>query len=236
MTLQHKGGAGKSFAANCIAQYYCSCGRTVRVVDADPSNKSLAAYKALGVVPLDIMAPNNTVDSRKFDDMIDDIIRTESDFVVDNGATNYLPFMAYLVDNSVADVLAAHGRELVIHVPIVGAEAKMETLQGFDDIASNIGEKAQIVVWLNEAIKGVITFDDKNFEDTKAYAEHKAQITSIIRVPYHVSELFAQDMDALLTKKQTFAEAIKGTEFRLMAKQRLKQVQREIFEQLALAI
>jgi hypothetical protein len=182
------------------------------------------------------MAANNTVDSRKFDDMMDDIIATPSDFVIDNGATNYLPFMAYLVENSVADVLTEHGRELVIHVPIVGAEAKMETLQGFDDIASNIGQNAKIVIWLIEAIKGVILFDGKEFEATKAYEAHRANINAIIRVPHHTSELFARDMDELLSKKMTFSEAIGSTEFRLVAKQRLRQMQREIFQQVALAI
>lgn len=236
MTLQHKGGVGKSFVANCIAQYYASKGRPIKVIDADPSNKSLAAYKALSVVALDIMAANNTVDSRKFDDMMDDIIGSASDFVIDNGATNFLPFMAYLVENRVTDVLAEHGRELMIHVPIVGAEARMETLQGFDDIASNIGQNAKVVVWLMEAIKGVILFDGKDFEATKAYAAHQAKIHTLIRVPHHTSELFAQDMDELLSKKLTFAEAINGTDFRLMARQRLRQMQREIFDQVALAI
>jgi len=40
----------------------------------------------------------------------------------------------------------------------------------------------------------------------------------------------------VLSKKMTFSEAIGGTEFRLMAKQRLRQMQREIFQQVALAI
>ena len=236
MTMQHKGGVTKSFIANCIAQYYVSKGRPIKVIDADPSNKSLAAYKALPVVALDIMNANNNVDSRKFDDLIESIITTESDYVVDNGATNFLPFMAYLVDNRVAEVLAENGRELVLHVPIVGGEAMMETMLGFRDIASNVGEKAKIVVWLNEAVKGVIQPGGKDFEETQVYQDHKSRIAGLIRVPQHSSELFAQDMDELLTKKLTFAEAIEGPDFRLMAKQRLKQIQREIFDQIAIAV
>src|ERR1700688_2336763 len=97
MTMQHKGGVTKSFCANCIAQYYVAKGRSIKVIDADPSNKSLAAYRSLGVVALDIMSENNNVDSRKFDDLIETIITTDNNYVVDNGATNFLPFMAYLV-------------------------------------------------------------------------------------------------------------------------------------------
>jgi hypothetical protein len=236
MTLQHKGGVGKSFAANCIAQFYQHENRPAKVIDADPSNKSLAAYKALKAQPLDIMTEDNTVDSRVFDDIIDDIISSDMDFVIDNGATNFLPFMAYIVQNSLAEVLSENGRDLVAHVPIVAAEAMMETIQGFDDIASNLGDRAKIVLWLNEALKGEIRPIDKEFEELPVYKNHKANIAAIVRVPRHKSELFAQDMDQLLSLKMTFNEAMQSPDFRLMAKQRLKQIQREIFDQLAIAV
>ncbi len=236
MTLQHKGGVGKSFAANCITQFYQHENRPVKVIDADPSNKSLAAYKGLNVQAVDIMTEDNTVNSRAFDDIIDQIISSDLDFVIDNGATNFLPFMAYIVQNNLAEVLAENGRDLVAHVPIVAAEAMMETLQGFDDIASNLGRSAKLVLWLNEALKGEIRPQNREFEDLGVYKNHKANVAAIVRVPRHKSELFAQDMDQLLTLKMTFDEAMQSPEFRVMAKQRLKQIQREIFDQLALAV
>jgi hypothetical protein len=52
--------------------------------------------------------------------------------------------MAYLVDDRVSEVLSENGIELVVHVPIVGAEAMMETIQGFNDIATNIGGQTKI--------------------------------------------------------------------------------------------
>jgi hypothetical protein len=185
---------------------------------------------------LDIKTANNTVNSCAFDDIIDDIISADRDFVIENGATNFLPFMAYLVDNNLPEVLSENGRELVVRVPVVGAEAMMEIIQGFNDIATNIGGHAKIVVWLNEALKGVIQPSGKDFEQIQAYINYKDKITAIVRVPYHTSELFAQDMDQLLTRKMTFDEAQQSADFRLMAKQRLKQIQREIFDQLAIAI
>ena len=72
--------------------------------------------------------------------------------------------MAYLVDNNVAEVLSENGRDLVVHVPIVGAEAMLETIQGFDDIARNLGGRARMIVWLNEALKGPIQPGGKEFE------------------------------------------------------------------------
>ena len=236
MTLQHKGGVGKSFVANCVAQYYLRENRPAKIIDADPSNKSLAAYKALNADALDIMTANNTINSRAFDDIIDHIVSCDQDFVIDNGATNFLPFMAYLVDNGVPDVLFENGRDLVVHVPIVGAEAMMETIQGFDDIAANLGGPTKLIIWLNEALKGEIKPGGKDFEEIQTYKTHREKIAAIVRVPYHTSELFAKDMDQLLTRKITFDEAQTSPDFRLMAKQRLKQIQREIFDQLAIAI
>jgi hypothetical protein len=145
MSLQHKGGSTKSFTANVIAQFYQSKGRPVIVLDADPSNKTLMAYAGLGAKPVEIMADNNTIAPRLFDDLLEQFLATESDFVVDNGAANFPPFMNYMVENAVPAVLAEAGRRLVLHVPIVGGEAMEETMQGFANIA---------VLWLNEAVKG----------------------------------------------------------------------------------
>jgi hypothetical protein len=156
--------------------------------------------------------------------------------VIDNGATNFLPFMAYIVQSNLAEILSENGRDLVAHVPIVAAEAMMETIQGLDDIAANLGESAKIVPWLNEALKGEIRPLNRDFEDLAVYKTHKARMAAIVRVPRHKSELFGQDMDQLLSLKMTFDEAMQSPEFRLMAKQRLKQIQREIFDQLALAV
>jgi hypothetical protein len=236
MTLQHKGGVTKSFCANCLAQFYQATGRAVAVLDADPSNKSLAAYKALNVRSVDILCESNSIDSRKFDDIVESFIVEETDFIVDNGATNFLAFMSYLVSNNVSSILSEAGRRLILHIPIVGGEALNETMSGFDDIAGNLGADAKLVIWLNEAVKGVITFDGKEFEDSRAYDRHKTKILGLIRVPHHTSELFARDMEVILSKKLTFSEAIGNPEIRLMSKQRLKQMQREIFDQIAVVV
>ena len=236
MTLQHKGGVTKSFCANCLAQYYQATGRVASVLDADPTNKTLAAYKALNVRSVDIMKDDNNIDTRKFDDLIEAFVTEDNDFIVDNGATNFLPFISYLVANSAASILADNGRRLVLHIPLVGGEALNETMVGFDDIAKAFATDVQIVVWLNEAAKGVISLNGKNFEESRSYERNKGKILGLIRVPYHTSELFGQDMETILSKKLTFAQAIESPDTRLMSKQRLKQMQREIFEQISAVI
>jgi hypothetical protein len=236
MSLQHKGGSTKSFTANVIAQFYQSKRRPVIVLDADPSHKTLMAYDGLGAKPIEIMADNNTIAPRLFDDLLEQFLSTESDFVVDNGAANFPPFMNYMVENAVPAVLAEAGRRLVLHVPIVGGEAMEETMQGFANIADHVDSNVSIVLWLNEAVKGPITANGKEFEESKVYQQHRAKVGGIVRVPHHSAETFGADMEQLLKGRMTFEEGIASPNFRLMAKQRLKQMQREIFEQVAVVI
>jgi len=49
LSLQGKGGVGKSLVASLLAQYFKQRkGMTVRCIDADPVNQTLAQYKELG--------------------------------------------------------------------------------------------------------------------------------------------------------------------------------------------
>jgi hypothetical protein len=236
MSLQHKGGSTKSFTANVIAQFYKDKQRSVVVLDADPSNKTLMAYGGIGALPAQIMADNNTIDPRKFDDLLEQFLSTESDFIVDNGAANFPPFMNYMIENAVPTVLAEAGRKLVLHVPIIGGEAMEETMQGFANIAGHFENDISIILWLNEAVKGPITMNGKEFEDSKVYQLHKSKVSGIVRIPHHSAETFGADMEQLLRSRMTFKEGIESDSFRLMAKQRLKQMQREIFDQVLLVV
>src|SRR5262245_54180498 len=67
LSLQGKGGAGKSLAASLLAQYFKHRkGIGVRCIDADPVNQTLAQYKGLGAERLDLMR-EGSVDQRAFD-------------------------------------------------------------------------------------------------------------------------------------------------------------------------
>ena len=46
LTLQGKGGVGKSLVAAVLAQYLKSAGRDVRCIDTDPVNRTFAQYAA----------------------------------------------------------------------------------------------------------------------------------------------------------------------------------------------
>lgn len=123
----------------------------------------------------------------------------------------------------------------MIHSVITGGQALLDTLAGFDQLARQLPEEAEILVWLNEYF-GDIATDGKTFEDMKVYTKHQDRITGLLHIPRQIHDTFGKDVEGMLDRKLTFEEAIASPEFGLMAKQRLAMVKRHIFEQLALVI
>ena len=55
LSLQGKGGVGKSLVASILAQYFNARGKAVRCVDTEPVNRTLFQYKALNVNRLELL-------------------------------------------------------------------------------------------------------------------------------------------------------------------------------------
>ena len=66
ISLQGKGGVGKSLISAILSQYLLSKGLDVRCVDADPVNQTLSEYEALEVSCLNLLKAGS-VDQREFD-------------------------------------------------------------------------------------------------------------------------------------------------------------------------
>jgi CO dehydrogenase nickel-insertion accessory protein CooC1 len=86
LSLQGKGGVGKSLVASILAQYLLQRGKTVRCIDTDPVNKTLSQYRGLPTEQLKLLREGG-VDQRGFDSLMEQLLTDESSvFVVDNGA------------------------------------------------------------------------------------------------------------------------------------------------------
>ncbi len=68
LSLQGKGGVGKSLVASILAQYFLSRSRVVNCIDTDPVNGTLSQYAALGAQRLKLLLRDGSIDSRSFDD------------------------------------------------------------------------------------------------------------------------------------------------------------------------
>jgi hypothetical protein len=127
-------------------------------------------------------------------------------------------------------MLSDAGRKLYVHTIITGGQALGDTLKGFKSLADSSAER-NIVVWLNEYF-GVIERDGKTFTDMQAYKESESKVFGLVRIPKRNPDTFGRDVEEVITRKRTFEDAIRNGTATVMSKQRLKMVQRDLFEQL----
>ena len=76
LSLQGKGGVGKSLIASFIAQFYKDHGVRAICVDTDPVNQTFSQYAALGAQHLQLM-DGNQIDRRRFDALVEDILAND---------------------------------------------------------------------------------------------------------------------------------------------------------------
>ncbi len=228
-TLQGKGGVGKTLVANMLAQHQKSKNVKLVCIDTDPVNRSFFNYKSLEVEYFNIIK-NDNVDQALFDNLIEHIIeKSDCDFIIDNGASGFIPLTRYMIENDVIELLRDHSIDVNLHSVITGGESMKDTLIGLSTLLENMPD-AHIYVWLNEFF-GPIVSGDKTFADMKIYKDFKTRIKGVVLIP-HKGELFTKDMQYILTEKLTFEDALASGDVRVMAKSRLKKLQKTIFDNL----
>jgi hypothetical protein len=231
LTLQGKGGVGKSLVASVLAQYLRYSGRKVQCIDTDPVNRTFAQYSALAADRLCLRDEYNRIDQRSFDALMERfLIEDGATFVVDNGASTFLPLWHYLLENRALDYLRQHGRRVFVHTVITGGQALVDTLNGFHELAQTTQER-NIVVWVNEYF-GRVEAEGKKFAEMAAYRENADKVCGAVIFTKRNQDTFGRDLEEMISAKLTFDEAIAAAKLPIMAKQRLKVVQRDLFEQL----
>jgi len=228
--LQGKGGVGKSLIASIIAQYMKGQYPEVICLDTDPVNQTFSSYRELGAEFVPILV-GSKIDERKFDGMMEQILTAESgSFVIDNGASTFIPLTSYMAENNVIEVLEEAGYEVFFHTVVTGGQAIVDTMNGFKELAE-ITKSKNIVVWLNEYF-GSVEYNGKTFVEMKAYKELESRVRGIVVIHKRNPDTFGKDIDEMTARKLVFSQAIADPSFSLMAKQRLKTVQKDIFAQI----
>jgi hypothetical protein len=229
LSLQGKGGVGKSLIASILAQYFRQKGRDVQCIDTDPVNQTLAQYRALRAQHLELLQ-DGQVDQRRFDVLLERILTEEAVFVVDSGASTFIPLWNYLLENDVMQVLRQSRKRLYVHTVVTGGQALLDTLKGFRSLAESTSDR-NLIVWINEYF-GRVEYAGKSFEQMQAYELSKEKVFGSVQITKRNNDTFGRDIHDVITSKLTFDEAIRDGAFSLMAKQRLRVVQRDLFEQI----
>lgn len=227
ITLQGKGGIGKSFVNTLLMQYYVQRGVPVQGFDTDPVNQTLAGFKKLPVKIMKLAERDDEINPRYFDALIEDLVALPEDgvAVIDNGSSSFLPLLSYLIESQVLEMLTDAGHSVRLQSIITGGQPLEDTIKGLDRVLRSI-PGIPTVVWLNP-YNGLIERRDpgtapKGFEDFKIYKTHKDRIHSLIKIPPVRQSTFGEDIKAMMAAHLTFDEAVASETFNIMARQRLK--------------
>jgi hypothetical protein len=208
-------------------------GRSPVCFDTDPLNASLTGIKSLGATGVRLLE-EDVINAEAVDGLIERILTTDSEIVVDNGAASFAPMSRYLVENNIAELIEAAGKRVVIHTVIVGGGNTLDTAKGLEAILESFPPSVKVVVWLNDYFGPVE--QGTSFTDWPIYDRYRDRISGIVHLPVQ-SQQFGLNISQMLSRKLTFAEALADTAtFMTVPRQRLTMFRRSIWEQLAAVV
>ena len=226
---QGKGGVGKTIISAMLAHYFKDKGLPVTCIDTDAVNQTFSLYKSLKPQNINLFQEEQ-VDAAAFDSVIEQMVTTENNFVVDNGASSFVPLAEYITENQIIDLLNDHGKVVYFHIPVTGGPAQLDTLSGMRGLISSLSQNANFVIWENRFF-GDIHEGGKSFKDMSVYQQTAERIDQVISFGQN-KKFFLSDFSKMHKEKLSFDEAISSGKFPIMSKQRLKMLQREIYVQL----
>jgi hypothetical protein len=229
LTLTGKGGVGKSWVSAALANYLRNIDVPLYAADTDPSNPTFASVKYFGAQHINIMTESMNIDRSRFDELIEALISHEGNCVVDNGSSSFLPMMAYMLENDVLQFLASHGKTVYVHAVLVGGEGLDETLRCIGTLI-NAGVP-NLVVWENE-FYGPVIRNGKTFVESDVYKKNRDRFAGVIRIAGRSHDTFGKDLSLMGVSRLSFTEAVTSSAFKMMSRQRLSTVWRDIESQL----
>lgn len=232
--LNSKGGVGKSLISIFNVQHKVAKGERVLCFDADATTATFSGFTSLGVKRIELR-DGMTINERNLDGIMDPLLQEPAHIILDTGASTYTVFANYLIENDVLSTIRAYGKRAIVHAIVVGGATLIETLNDLDDLAEQLPQEVVLIVWKNEHF-GPIELDGKTFEQMEVYQKHRQRIHAIIHLPQRTAATFGADIAEMMKRQLTFAEAIAHPDTKLMAKQRLKLVRDDIFNQLSAAL
>jgi hypothetical protein len=230
--LQGKGGVGKTVAALMLSQCIEEKGEPVICADTDPVNASLSSLSSMNPERVSIFA-GKKVDTRALDLFTEKLLTEDAHFVVDNGASSFVPVSQYLIENDVAGMMTEAGRQPVVHVVVTGGPAMLDTMKGLASIVRDFPPSVRVVVWLNEYFGPIVNASGRPFEELPAYADNRDRIFAIVRLPM-LSEEATSDLRDMLSRRLTFTQALapENTDILRVQKSRLFKIRQAVWPQI----
>jgi hypothetical protein len=199
ITLQAKGGVGKSYVYSILAQYLREAGQPVRCIDTDTTNPTLLKYKPLQAEYLRL-SKDHVINPRALDRLVETVSGADAEtrFVVDVGSNGFQTLMAYEVENGVFDLLTELGSQVIINAVVAGGPDAAETLSGTRATLEHA--RAPTLLWLNEHL-GPLEHKGKAIADLDLFQSHADRLIGSVTLYPHTAATFGKDVENML--KQT---------------------------------
>lgn len=229
--LQGKGGIGKTLVSTILSQWMAGQDeRPLRCFDTDQENPTFSRYKAMNVRHVPVMTDTRTIDPKRFDALMIDLLEEEGNCVIDNGANTFSPLMAYLLENDCFDMLKDAGRKVYIHVIVGGGDTLHDTATGFTTTAK--ATNVPLVLWENQHFGLLQSASGKQFTESLTYSDHADRVVGRVVLTQRNADTFGADIKKMNIARLTMEEVRASDKFNVMEKQRIKVVFRDLFEQL----
>jgi hypothetical protein len=116
-------------------------------LDADPVNSSLHGIAALKAEPVNLFVDgSDEADLHALDAMMERLLTEKADIVIDNGASSLMALSRYLIQGGVADAIQGAGKKLIVHTLVAGGVELLQTVRGFDSIASQFPQSVDLAL------------------------------------------------------------------------------------------
>ena len=146
------------------------------------------------------------------------------------GASTFIPLWNYMLENNAVAMLRESRRRLFVHCVITGGQALADTLTGFARLAQTTSDR-NIVLWVNEYF-GRVEHEGRGLQELPVFVENSSKVFGCVVIPRRNQDTFGRDVEEVIARKWTLQEAIESAAMPIMVRQRLRVVQRELFEQL----
>jgi len=228
ITLQGKGGVGKSFLTAAFAQWLVDREHRVACVDTDTLNPTLLQYAPLKATHLKL-SREHVIDPRALDALVGIVTAApaEAQVVVDVGSNGFETLMAYEVENQLFALLAELGHRVVVQTVIAGGADAEETVKG--TMALLTATAVPVVLWLNEHL-GPLEVGGQPILKARFLHEAKERLLGTVLLPARTRATFGKDTEEMLRQRLTFAQAI--AQFDLMPRTRIQRIRDELWAQL----
>lgn len=233
MTLQSKGGIGKSHVARILCEYFSEA----EAFDLDDQNQTLSGIEALQASLVETGgAGSATIKVEALDELWSRLVESDANnIVIDSAAHIYMPLLYFMEDSDATEILRSCGFETWFHLIACGGTEQKETLKDIDRLIDRWGARVHFLLWDNDYHGPIIAGDDRSergLVNTVVYKTRWAnRVDGVVQLERPQS-LYQRDVEQVLAAGATFREIAENDVTPITRRSRLLRVWKAIASQL----